>query len=174
MKDLLFLSQVASICKARSIFLTEDGEIGLAPKMAREDDIVVVLLGCQVPIILRPTNNTSQYQVVGEAYFQSVMHQEALLGSLPEHFENIQQVDQDGSTSLVYRNLETGSVEVEDPRLVDVDLPRGWRRGSDPSRAYHGRFLNDHTGEITWRRDPRITIEFLKGMGVDLKVFDLI
>lgn len=46
-----------------------------------QGDVVCVLLGCNVPIVLRPLS-TGGYSVVGEAYVHNFMNSEAFLGQL--------------------------------------------------------------------------------------------
>lgn len=63
----------------RSFIKTCEGYIGLAPRMAQPGDQVCVLLGGNMPLLLRPAPNL-QYQVVGECYIHGLMHGEAVLG----------------------------------------------------------------------------------------------
>ena len=51
--------------------------------MARNEnqkgDVVCILLGCSVPVLLRPsTDQKSCYEVVGESYVHGVMEGEAM------------------------------------------------------------------------------------------------
>jgi len=50
----------------RKLFTTVQGYMGLAPSTAREGDLVCVLLGGDVPFILRPSK--SNYSLIGESY----------------------------------------------------------------------------------------------------------
>jgi hypothetical protein len=55
--------------------------IGLAPKYVEEGDIVCVLLGCSVPVILRPANdpvNAGLYHFIGESHIHSIMDGEVM------------------------------------------------------------------------------------------------
>lgn len=54
---------------------------GLAPKEAEEGDLVCILLGCTVPVILRPIEDLGLYKLVGEAYVHGVMDGEAMISS---------------------------------------------------------------------------------------------
>jgi hypothetical protein len=60
--DISFLQE----CRHRRLFITVQGYMGLAPPTAREGDLVCVLLGGDVPFILRPSN--SNYLLIGESY----------------------------------------------------------------------------------------------------------
>ena len=54
---------------------------GVAPPQARAGDIVAVLLGCSVPVVLRPVDEDDSragFELVGEAYIYGMMDGEAL------------------------------------------------------------------------------------------------
>ncbi|KAF2806534.1 uncharacterized protein BDZ99DRAFT_574032 [Mytilinidion resinicola] len=51
----------------RAMFLSEGGYIGLGPAAAHLGDVIAVLLGASVPFILRPTEEDSEYTLIGEA-----------------------------------------------------------------------------------------------------------
>ena len=53
--------------------------IGLAPPESRVGDCVCLLLGCDVPVILRPTPG-SGYELIGEAFIAGVMYGEGMDG----------------------------------------------------------------------------------------------
>lgn len=98
----------------------------------------------------------------------------AFLGSLPEPFQLVlivvERYDEEHSVwAWRFLHRETGIVSAEDPRLVDVELPLGWRRNS----YTEGEFLNDETRERTMH-DPRLTAEFLDSRGVALEVFEIV
>ena len=57
-----------AIC--RSVILTESGEIGLGPKIAREGDILVILEGGIDPFVLR--QHGEEYQLLGECYVYGI------------------------------------------------------------------------------------------------------
>jgi len=68
---------------------------GLAPDLAREKDIICILLGCSVPVILREHRKPKRhFELIGEAYIYGMMGGEALgrrmmeeLGRQCEEFE---------------------------------------------------------------------------------------
>ncbi|KAJ4346348.1 uncharacterized protein N0V89_010277 [Didymosphaeria variabile] len=60
----------------RRVMGTRDGRVGLAPKHARQGDVVAVLTGGRVPFILRPEEH--HYTIVGDAYVHGIMDGEAL------------------------------------------------------------------------------------------------
>jgi len=58
------------------VILTRDGYIGRCRNTVDTGDLVCVLLGCAMPMVLRPTGGP--YNVVGEAYLAGIMHGEAM------------------------------------------------------------------------------------------------
>ena len=59
-------------CVKRSFVTTKKGYLGLAPWGAREDDVVCVLRGGDVPFILREKED-GYWKLVGEAYVHGIM-----------------------------------------------------------------------------------------------------
>jgi hypothetical protein len=62
----------------KGLITTSKGYIGLAPSSTERGDKVCVLLGCKVPLILRPIDD--YFQVIGDAYIHGIMHGEAVEG----------------------------------------------------------------------------------------------
>ncbi|MCJ1456134.1 hypothetical protein MMC28_006493 [Mycoblastus sanguinarius] len=155
-----FLNAVSHFCEGRSIFQAMDGNIGLAPKMAQPGDLVAILLGCKVPILLRPDTN-HRYRVVGECYMDGVTHGEALLGPLPTPFEAVHvclEEEMDYCGGFVDRR--TGITQFNDPRLGTLHAP-----GSMGKRSFMA---------CKKREVALMTPEVLKARGIDLQVFDLV
>jgi hypothetical protein len=50
----------------RRFFISRSGIMGLCPNNYQEEDIVVILLGCAVPVLLRPDEGC--YKLVGVVY----------------------------------------------------------------------------------------------------------
>jgi hypothetical protein len=168
-----YFSMVGRHLIGRILFKTYEGCIGLAPRAAQPNDQICVLLGCRVPLILRP-RTSGQYQVVGECYIHGSMNGEALHGPLPTHFERVVQVAPDSGLEFVaYVNRHTKEVHVQDPRLGP--LPENWRLKSHDKDNLFSWIVNDETGEGHDEPglDPRLTPEALKERGVDLKEFEL-
>jgi len=63
---------------ARRLMVTNDGHIGIAPCRARKGDIVCVLLGCSIPLVLRPRGDKKTYEFIGECYLHEFMNGEAV------------------------------------------------------------------------------------------------
>ncbi len=75
----IFNERVIKACNGRRLFRTQKGYVGLGPKDIRNGDIVSVLLGGQVPFILRKLEDT--YILIGESYIHGIMNGEALDGA---------------------------------------------------------------------------------------------
>jgi len=164
------LSPTVGLCKSRSLFLTQEGKVGLGPHNTRPDDFVTVLLGCPRLVVLRPRSEGG-YEVIGEAYCDGFMDGEALLGPFPRSFVPRYRYDGTESRSWGYLNQETGLFQAEDPRLGP--LPPGWSLRSHPSEEFEQWIVNDETGEQAFP-DPRLTSEALRKRGVPLEEFVLI
>lgn len=73
-----FFQRLQACCCGRRLVATSD-RIGLVPSNAKRGDLVCVLLGCNVPVILRRMDDSKEeYLFIGEAYFQGIMDGEAL------------------------------------------------------------------------------------------------
>lgn len=169
-----FLNAVLVNCYKRSLFRCENGMIGLGPRFASEGDKVVVLLGCDTAMILRPSKSTHQYRLIGEAVYDGAMDGSVFLGPLPEGYQlALMEVEQynEGYSARGWRFIrkDTGIVTAEDPRLAHVKLPVGWSR----STLTRGEFVNEGTGE-TSMYDPRFTVERLQKRGIMTETFEII
>jgi len=71
-------------CQKRRFAITENGYMGWVPDniygsscdQTREGDLIVILLGCSTPIVIRPYGR--HFQVIGEAYIQGLMDGEGI------------------------------------------------------------------------------------------------
>lgn len=63
--------------RGRILFTSSTGYIGLAPYGTKEGDLVFIVMGADVPFVLRPGEDC--YELIGEAYVQGVMNGEILL-----------------------------------------------------------------------------------------------
>ncbi|KAM0326293.1 hypothetical protein ACHAQA_006891 [Verticillium albo-atrum] len=126
---LVYVTQLIATCKGRTFFTTEEGYIGLGPKHTKAGDKVFVILGCDVPLVLRDytqggggatTGGDAKFEVVGDSYVHGLMSGEALLGPLPQGFSMVMDSeDPDEPTRPVFvtgSGDETVKAE-EDPRL---------------------------------------------------------
>jgi hypothetical protein len=70
-------TRVHTVMMDRRLVVTAKGYFGLASKNAMQGDVVCILLGCTVPVILRPTGDGT-YWLVGESYIHGFMEGEAI------------------------------------------------------------------------------------------------
>ena len=64
----------------RRFCVTEDGRFGMVRREAEDGDLFCVILGAEVPYVVRPTGRGS-YELIGDCYLHDVMNGEALLDS---------------------------------------------------------------------------------------------
>jgi hypothetical protein len=147
----------------------------LSPIGTRPGDIVTVFLGCDSPIVLRPTApDFLQNRVVGEAFCHGIMDGEALLRPLPEHWRIVIRHDRPSNIDCTaFWNSESRQLSPKDPRLGN--LSECWRRLSHASEEFQTLFVWDNNGKCleTWE-DPRIATHELRLKGVQLKTFKLV
>ena len=62
----------------RRFFVTREGYMGLGPRDMKIGDVVCILLGSQVPVVLRAVHD--HYVLLGECYCHGVMEREAVRG----------------------------------------------------------------------------------------------
>lgn len=153
----------------RCFLTTAEGYFGIASKEARVGDQVCVLLGCGVPLILRPTGH-GQYQVIGETFVQGLMYGEALLGRLPSHFHPFWKHFQGSGGRWGFLDSISRDFFFEDPRFGP--LPTGWRMEHE-TLTRSARFLDEEELTVTYN-DPRLSPAALKARGVKLETLELI
>jgi len=72
----------------RRPFLTEKGYVGVGPKQIEKGDIAAVILGADLPYILRPVDKLGRLVLIGDAYVHGAMDGEIIgKGSAAETFE---------------------------------------------------------------------------------------
>jgi hypothetical protein len=65
-------------------FLTKEGYIGMGPSTLSPGDVIMVLIGANVPFALRPVEGeTNRFSLVGEAYCDGIMDGEMMQGNTP-------------------------------------------------------------------------------------------
>lgn len=70
---LIYFSEVRAVCINRRLVITEKGFYGLAPLLTRPGDISCVLIGVDVPFMLRPHTTGGQFRLLGESYVHGIM-----------------------------------------------------------------------------------------------------
>lgn len=74
-----YMGEIEAKARDRKPFVTAKGHLGLGPDHAEAGDVIAVLIGCQVPFILRKSVD-GKYEIVGEAYVDGIMDGEAVVG----------------------------------------------------------------------------------------------
>lgn len=114
----LYLERCREACTSRSLFLTEDGHLGVATESVCVGDEVTALFGCFTPMVLRPDiQGTGGHRVVSTCYLDGGMRGESLLGDLPRNLHGV--LNGKGSTQLrgaAYMDIDTGVIYQDDPR----------------------------------------------------------
>jgi hypothetical protein len=112
-----FLTRVWNDLKYRCIFETAEGHIGLGTISAELGDQVIVIIGCDVPMLVRPLSDDN-FKVVGACYTCGIGSGEALLGQLPDGIKRVLQLNKaSGAWEPVFSNTTTGEVSRFDPRI---------------------------------------------------------
>jgi hypothetical protein len=163
----------------RAFFITDDGNVGLAPVSVRIGDIIVVLIGVDSPMVFRDAGN-GVLRVVGEAYLDGFTTGEALLGNLEDGWVRMSRFDEETMAYWVaFLNIVTGEIQIEDSRLGP--LPEGWKIQQHKEERLWNWFVREDDLEIEkqseferWGSDPRLAPEFLRKRGVPLEEFMLI
>ena len=157
----------------RSFFITAEGFFGLAPITCRENDRVVVLLGCQSPMVLRPQDGTENHLVVGECYVHGWMDGEAFLGPLSNNWQRVGRYDAATQSNRdAFIDRQRGLCQVEDPRLGA--LPEGWVEEEHPMQHSYARFRKPSTMSSSITYDPRMFVSSLRARGVELREYNLV
>ncbi len=64
----------------RRLVTIETGHFGFASSTVQPGDPIFVILGCSIPVILRPVDIGGRYEVVGECYVEGYMKGECVAG----------------------------------------------------------------------------------------------
>ena len=159
--EILYLESVLLYAQGRSFIKTKEGYIGLAPKATKPGDQISVLLGCPMPLVLRPVATSAssqhQYKVVGECYVHGLQDGEAFLGPLPDDWQPIMLRDQ--GVRRAFWEKGSGKLQYDDPRLEDGE----WDTTERELVRFNG-------GSISLK----ITPNFLRRRGINVQSLDLI
>ncbi|KAI1404053.1 HET-domain-containing protein [Hypoxylon fuscum] len=133
--------------------------VGFAPESAQAGDEICCVLGCPVPLLLRPLEK-GKFKLVGPCFVLGLLDGEAFLGRLPENVRPVSIYDKKlGGYWPGFKDVLSDETFYEDPWLesLPVDLDDFRRR------------LQEHPNAMI-DVDP----EILRERGVDLKYFDLV
>ena len=92
-----FAKTVAAVCHGRKFFITEEGFFGVGPAATEIRDVVYILLGVDVPFLLRQKNMCGRDELdgsrslIGECYVQGLMVGEAVraVGKPSEELDDV-------------------------------------------------------------------------------------
>lgn len=189
-----FGAKVLAALRRRRFLSTAEGYIGLAPSETRTGkgdtiyskrtitlilpsaagDILVVILGCASPIVLRP-GPEGTYTVIGESFVYGLNDANAILGPLPDGWTVQAFTDASGFTyDHRFVHKARGIISDDDPRL---ELLTGWERvrrdrtNRDPElfQCYRNKLNGEEMNS-----DPRLCPEALKRSGKNLDLFRLV
>jgi hypothetical protein len=73
------LERIFRFHRSRRLMITLQGYPGLVPIAAQPGDVVYILLGCNVPVVLRAIDD-QHFKVIGCCYLQGFMEGEAMAG----------------------------------------------------------------------------------------------
>lgn len=73
-----FQSSLNETTTGRRFITTDDHYLGLAPAGSRIGDQICVILGCNIPFVIRATAEGGGYVLIGECYIHGLMRGEAL------------------------------------------------------------------------------------------------
>lgn len=79
-------NNIVRTCHSRQFLITEQGSLGLGPMTVEVGDLVCILLGSNLPFILRKQGN-GEYHLVGESYARGLMDGEAMQGKGDNRFQ---------------------------------------------------------------------------------------
>ncbi|KAI1122206.1 heterokaryon incompatibility protein-domain-containing protein [Nemania abortiva] len=152
------LAYARGALEGRCVYETEEGFIGVAPREAHNGDQICVILGCNVPMLLRHVSE-DKYRLVGACYTSGIGRGEALLGPLPERIRFEPAWDgASGRYKHTFINNETRTRSLADPRIKDwpIDHERYAKR---LEQGYSGLTVNP---------------EVFRARGVDIRSFTLL
>ena len=70
---LVYYSEVKAVCINRTFVVTEKGFYGLTPLLTGPGDVACVVLGVDVPFILKPCGEVGLFRLLGESYIRGIM-----------------------------------------------------------------------------------------------------
>ncbi|KAI0968156.1 HET-domain-containing protein [Xylaria arbuscula] len=167
---------VTRTASAGKMFTTSNGYLGKTTSPIQPGDDVFIILGCDGPMILRPTS-AGEYEIVGDCYLHSVMDGEALLGALPHPWKVKLLNDERGFRIPKFYNSDSIEIREYDPRLDSIPILAEWEliefqwTREDPNTCR--KFRNKATGEII-NSDPRLFPEALLERGILVKSITLV
>ncbi|KAK6063304.1 hypothetical protein SCUP515_12527 [Seiridium cupressi] len=152
-----YLAAAMTLFTGRCFFTTHEGYIGLAPRNAKPDDSICIILGCRVPMLLRAFEgaDSPQWQMVGACYIPGLMSGEAIYGDLSAHLTPFQYALKINLYKLALKDKNTGAQETDSHQILEgFGIPVA-KVENDPYRL-------------------EVTPEALKEKGIRLETFEVI
>ncbi|KAF4447201.1 hypothetical protein F53441_9248 [Fusarium austroafricanum] len=148
----------------RSIYMTKMGYMMLGPRNCQPDDLMVVFLGCHLPMVLRSIED-GEYKLKGPCAHPALLSGETILGEMPKGWR-LRYAKR--GEEPVFKNSEEERQQI-DPRLDNIPVPEEWElRWRDDGTPFW--YIAE---EDRWTNfDPRLTLDNLRKRGV--KVDDYI
>lgn len=163
-----YLGAAFVLFRGRSCITTEEGYIGLAPQDTQPGDVISVILGCRMPMLLRPVvdavssqsqgteqESPTRWQVVGACYIPGLMNGEAIYGKLPEHVSSITKVFKLNMQRLGFKDSRTGEVEYNCVSILERYGLKADRVMLDPWRMH-------------------VSVAALKDKGIAVEMMDIV
>lgn len=60
------------------LMTTCNGRLGMIGRKAKKGDLICILVGCNVPMVLRKVNDKDEFTIIGECFLEGCMRGEAL------------------------------------------------------------------------------------------------
>lgn len=123
----LCLNGLVSYLVGRCIFHASGGYVGLGPAGSQQGDTICILLGCKLPVVLRPSlaaDSDQTWQVVGICSVPGLMKGEALYpGSFANRYKSVQwgegEYDLVDGYPYALQDLETGKLRTDPAELLE-------------------------------------------------------
>lgn len=136
-------------------------------------DVICILLGYEVPILLRPSPQDDTFIVVGFCYIHGIMDGEVYLGSLPSFCQA--KVERTGRGGKRFFNSDTKTLSKHDPRLGT--LTEDWESLAIEPTPDDPYLYAPHRNKVTCEfinSDPRLSPDALVARGIKLQKFRLL
>jgi hypothetical protein len=115
-------------CEERKLLTTREGYLALGPRSTQSGDTIAILLGCQVPVVVR--QHTFRCEFVGTCYLNGIMQGEALVGLETGECEvqwfDIRPAHSSHETSQIFEFHLVGQRKGLNHRISSSSLPRLW------------------------------------------------
>ncbi|KAF5681214.1 heterokaryon incompatibility protein [Fusarium heterosporum] len=172
--ELPYVRDAIGFSKHKTFVSSDEGYFGLAPSETKEGDVICVLLGTNVPLLLRPVS-ADQFRLAGECCIHGLQDGTGVLGPLPPGWSVQAHFDPSGQAKYSYYNCQSGVSSENDPRLPPlpghVQKQELLRTTDDPIVAES---FEDYLTGNKMKHDPRMTADALRDRGCNIVSFHII